>query len=86
MALPDVFDTALGEHCGRQRDDRAVGVGQHLVHHAMTRDGGEGRCAMRAEDDQISLLGTALVEQLLGRIAGYDDGLNWRSAHAVLWE
>jgi len=29
----------------RQRNDRTVGMGQHLVHHAVAGDGGERRCA-----------------------------------------
>ncbi len=51
-------------------------VGQHFVDHAVPGDGGKGRSTLRAEHNDVGLLRPALIEQLLGRIAGNYDGLD----------
>src|ERR1017187_9339367 len=66
----------LGQHDRRQRNDRRVRVGQHLIHHAVTGDGSEGRCALRSQYDQIGELGFGLVEEFLCRIAGHYNRLH----------
>ena len=44
-------------------------VGQHLVHHPEVGLGGKGRCALRAQHDQVGLLRPCLKEQFFSRVA-----------------
>ena len=54
-----ILHAALGQHDRRKRNHRAVRVGQHFVDHAVARDGGKGRCALRAQHDEVGLLRSA---------------------------
>ena len=72
---------ALGQYDGRERDDRALRISQNLVDDASAGDSGKMRCALRAHHDQVGVLRSALVEQLLGRIAKHGSGSH---AHLVL--
>ena len=64
-----LLGAALGQHNGRHRDHRAMRVSQHLVHGTGAGDGGKVGRAMSTQHDEVSLLGSALVEQFLCRIA-----------------
>ncbi len=83
LVLPDESDATLGKHCRRQRYDRAVRMSQYLINDAMTGDGSERGSAMRAKNDEVGLLGAALVKQFLCRITGHDDGLDGDATCAV---
>ena len=76
MMFGHVFDATLSKHRWRQREDRAMGVGKHFVDDAMTGNRGEGRGTVCAKDDEVGLLGAALVEQFFSRVSGNDDGLD----------
>ncbi len=76
---------AFGEDHGRKRYDRALGVGQCFVDHAVAGDGGESRCALRTEDDEIGMLRTALIEQFFRRVAGHNDSLDGDLANETAW-
>jgi len=51
-------------------------LGQHLVHHAVARDGGKCRGSLGAQHNQVGLLRLALVQQFLGRVARPHDRLD----------
>ena len=65
LALMRLLDlgAASRQHHRRQGHHRAVRVSQHLVHHPVAGHGGKGRCSLRAQHNQVSLLRPALVEQ-----------------------
>ena len=68
-----ILYTAFRHHGRRERNDRAVRVGEDFVNHTMPSDGGEGRCAVRSQDDEVGEPRPALVKQFLSRITGYKD-------------
>jgi len=51
---------ALRQNGGGERDDRAVRLGQHLVNHAVAGDGGEGRCTLPSQHNEVGQLRLAL--------------------------
>ena len=53
--------SALGQQSWRQGDDRAMRVGQYLIHHALTGNGGKSRGSLRTQHHQVGLLSPCLL-------------------------
>ena len=75
----------LFQQSRRERNDRAMRLGQDLIHHAVSSDGGKSRCTLRAKHNQVGQLGSALKEQFLRRIAQHDHGLQCDPSLQLRW-
>ena len=82
--LPFVPDASEGRVVGaRDRQDRAGRAPDHLFGDASQEEVGQAAAAVGAHDDQVDVVATRMIQDLLGRLAVHDARVHGHRAVAV---